>query len=82
MVEELWSTYLISQESNLNNFPKSLVKKIIALYESYDLDIIDMGEDEFARLCNYYLKNPKQLDNDLKKAKVINKLNKNLDEED
>ena len=73
MAEESWLTYLTSQESKLNNFPKSMIKKIVALYESYGLDIIDMGEEEFSRLCNYYLKNPKQLEDDLKRAKTIAK---------
>ena len=78
MAKESWLTYLTSQESKLNNFSKNMIKKIVALYESYGLDIIDMGEEEFSRLCNYYLKNPEQLEDDLKKAKSIAKADEDL----
>ena len=81
MAKESWLTYLTSQESKLNNFPKNMIKKIVALYESYGLDIIDMGEEEFSRLCNYYLKNPEQLESDLKKAKSIAKTDEDSEED-
>lgn len=82
MAKESWSTFLTSQENKLNNFPKSMIKKIVTLYESYGLDIVDMGEEEFSRLCNYYLKNPKQLEDDLKKAKIIAKKYKDSEGDD
>jgi len=48
-------------------YPKdAIIEKIKKLYANYDIDIADMSEDEFLRIRDQYIKNPKgSLDADL-----------------
>ena len=44
-------------------------KKIFKIYENYGIDIEDITDEEVKRLTEYYSKNLKKLDLDLKKSK-------------
>lgn len=49
---------------------QQIKKKILKIYENYDVDIDEITEDEISRLIKYYSKNKKKLDADLKKSKL------------
>lgn len=49
---------------------QQIKKKILKIYENYDVDVDEITEDEISRLIKYYSKNKKKLDADLKKSKL------------
>lgn len=46
---------------------KEILKKIEELYESFGLDLDDMGPEEISRICKYYTANKKELNRDIEK---------------
>lgn len=53
-----------------NNKAEQVKKKIFKIYENYGIDIEDITDEEIKRLIEYYSKDLKKLDLDLKKSKL------------
>jgi len=53
--------------------PEEVKNKIAQMYENLGLDMENMEEDEIERIVDFYSKNKKNLDQDLKKSSQIKK---------
>lgn len=53
----------------MNNEEKRIKRKIVALYEIYDIYEEDITPEEMSRVYGYYQKKEKTLDKDIKEAR-------------
>lgn len=57
----------------MSNEEKRIKKKIVALYEIYDIYEEDITPEEMDRVYSYYAKKEKTLDKDIKEARKASK---------